>query len=167
MRRAVWLGLNLLTAFVAAATIDLFRETLDKVVILAVLMPIVASMGGVAATQTLTIMVRGISLGQIHRSNLLWLPSREALVGLGNGLIWAIAVALVVSFWFQDIIIAQIIAMAMVFNLLVAVISGVAVPSILRYFRIDPGIAGTVIVTTITDVAGFVSFLGLASLYYS
>ena len=167
MRRAVWLGLNLLTAFVAAATIDLFRETLDKVVILAVLMPIVASMGGVAATQTLTIMVRGISLGQIHRSNLIWLASREALVGLGNGLIWAIVVALIVSFWFQDIVIAQIIAMAMVFNLLVAVISGVAVPSILRYFKIDPGIAGTVIVTTITDVAGFVSFLGLASLYYS
>ena len=100
-----------------AATIDLFRETLDKVVILAVLMPIVASMGGVAATQTLTIMVRGISLGQIHRSNLIWLASREALVGLGNGLIWAIVVALIVSLWFQDIVIAQIIAIAKTFPL--------------------------------------------------
>ena len=165
-RRALWLGLNLITAFVAAATIDIFRETLDKVVILAVLMPIVASMGGVAATQTLTIMVRGISLGQIHRSNLMWLISRETLVGLANGILWAFVVALVASFWFQDTLIAKIIAIAMVINLMVAVISGVAVPSILRYFRIDPGIAGSVIVTTITDVAGFVSFLGLASLYY-
>ena len=124
-------------------------------------------MGGVAATQTLTIMVRGISLGQIHRSNLMWLISRETLVGLANGILWAFVVALVASVWFQDTLIAKIIAIAMVINLMVAVISGVAVPSILRYFRIDPGIAGSVIVTTITDVAGFVSFLGLASLYYT
>ena len=165
--RAIWLGLNLITAFVAAAAIDMFKDTIEKVVILAVLMPIVASMGGVAATQTLTIMVRGIALGQIHRSNLGWLAVRETMVGLANGLLWALVVALVASFWFQDLIMAQIIALAIIINLLVAVLSGVAVPSILKYFRIDPGIAGSVIVTTITDVAGFISFLGLASIYYN
>ena len=150
-----------------AAAIDMFKDTIEKVVILAVLMPIVASMGGVAATQTLTIMVRGIALGQIHRSNLGWLAVRETMVGLANGLLWALVVALVASFWFQDLIIALIIALAIIINLLVAVLSGVAVPSILKYFRIDPGIAGSVVVTTITDVAGFISFLGLASIYYN
>ena len=106
------------------------------------------------------------SFERIHRSNLMWLISRETLVGLAYGILWAFVVALVATVWFQDTLIAKIIAIAMIINLMVAVISGVAVPSILRYFRIDPGIAGSVIVTTITDVAGFVSFLGLASLYY-
>ena len=165
-KRAIWLGLNLITAFVAAASIDIFRDTIEKVVILAVLMPIVASMGGVAATQTLTIMVRGMALGQINRTNLGWLISRETIVGLANGFLWAAVVGLIASFWFNDIVIAQIIAIAMIFNLLVGVISGVTVPSILKYFKIDPGIAGSVIVTTITDVSGFICFLGLASLYY-
>ena len=164
-RRAVWLGLNLITAFVAAFVIDIFRETIDKVVTLAVLMPIVASMGGVAATQTLTIMVRGLALGQINKTNIRWLITRETIVGLGNGLIWALVVSVITSLWFQDLIIAQIIAIAMVINLLVAVISGVSVPLLLRYLKLDPGIGGIVIVTTITDVAGFMSFLGLASIY--
>ena len=164
-RRAVWLGLNLITAFVAAFVIDIFRETIDKVVTLAVLMPIVASMGGVAATQTLTIMVRGLALDQINKTNIRWLITREAIVGLGNGLIWALVVSVITSLWFQDLIIAQIIAIAMVINLLVAVISGVSVPLLLRYLKLDPGIGGIVIVTTITDVTGFMSFLGLASIY--
>jgi len=164
-RRAVWLGLNLITAFVAAFVIDIFRETIDKVVTLAVLMPIVASMGGVAATQTLTIMVRGLALDQINKTNIRWLITREAIVGLGNGLLWALVVSVITSLWFQDLIIAQIIAIAMVINLLVAVISGVSVPLLLRYLKLDPGIGGIVIVTTITDVAGFMSFLGLASIY--
>ena len=164
-RRAVWLGLNLITAFAAAFVIDVFRETIDKVVTLAVLMPIVASMGGVAATQTLTIMVRGFALDQINKTNIRWLITRETIVGLGNGLIWALVVSVVTTLWFQDLIIAQIIAIAMVINLLVAVISGVSIPLLLRYLKLDPGIGGTVIVTTITDIAGFMSFLGLASIY--
>ena len=165
-KRAIWLGLNLLTAFIAAATIDIFKETIEKVVVLAVLMPIVSSMGGVAATQTLTIMVRGFAMGQINRTNLKWLLARETIVGLTNGVVWALVVAIVASIWFNDFIIAQVIAIAMIFNLLIAVICGVAVPSLLRYLKIDPGIAGSVIVTTITDVSGFALFLGLASLYY-
>ena len=164
-RRAVWLGLNLITAFAAAFVIDVFRETIDKVVTLAVLMPIVASMGGVAATQTLTIMVRGFALDQINKTNIRWLITRETIVGLGNGLIWALVVSVVTTLWFQDPIIAQIIAIAMVINLLVAVISGVSIPLLLRYLKLDPGIGGTVIVTTITDITGFMSFLGLASIY--
>ncbi len=164
-RRAVWLGLNLITAFAAAFVIDVFRETIDKVVTLAVLMPIVASMGGVAATQTLTIMVRGFALDQINKTNIRWLITRETIVGLGNGLIWALVVSVVTTLWFQDLIIAQIIAIAMVINLLVAVISGVSIPLLLRYLKLDPGIGGTVIVTTITDITGFMSFLGLASIY--
>ena len=164
-RRAIWLGLNLITAFIAASVIDMFKETIDKVVTLAVLMPIVASMGGVAATQTLTIVVRGLALGQINKTNLRWLIARETIVGLGNGLLWALVVSAVATWWFQDFIIAQIIAIAMIINLLVAVLSGVSVPLLLRYFRLDPGIGGIVIVTTITDVVGFMSFLGLASIY--
>jgi len=163
--RAIWLGLNLITAFAAAFVIDIFRDTIAEVVTLAVLMPIVASMGGVAATQTLTIMVRGLALGQIERSNVLWLIKREALVGLGNGIIWAIVVSLVSAWWFQDYILAQIIAIAMVLNLFIAVLSGVSVPLILRFLKLDPGIGGSVIVTTITDIAGFVSFLGLATIF--
>jgi len=163
--RALWLGLNLITAFIAASFIDIFKETIAQVVTLAVLMPIVASMGGVAATQTLTIMVRGMALGQIGRTNIVWLIKRETLVGLSNGILWAAVVGFVASWWFQDILIAQIIAIAMIFNLLVGVLSGVFIPLLLRSINLDPGIGGTVIVTTITDVTGFVSFLGLASIF--
>ena len=163
--RAVWLGLNLITAFIAASFIDIFKDTIAEVVTLAVLMPIVASMGGVAATQTLTIMVRGMALGQIGKTNILWLIKRETLVGLGNGILWAIVVGLIASWWFQDTLIAQIIAFAMILNLLVGVLSGVFIPLLLKSINLDPGVGGTVIVTTITDVAGFVSFLGLATIF--
>ena len=163
--RAFWLGLNLITALIAASVIDLFRDTIQQLVTLAVLMPIVASMGGVAATQTLTIMVRGMALNQINRSNIRWLITREAIVGLGNGLLWAAIVSLIAAYWFNDFLIAQIIGIAMIINLIVAVLSGASVPIILKVLRIDPGIGGAVIVTTITDVAGFISFLGLATLY--
>ena len=132
---------------------------------MAVLMPIVASMGGVAATQTLTIMVRGMAMDQINRSNIRWLITRETIVGLGNGILWALVVSAVASYWFNDIVIAQIIGIAMIINLLIAVISGAAIPILLKILKIDPGIGGAVIVTTITDVTGFVSFLGLATLY--
>ena len=163
--RALWLGLNLITAFIAASFIDIFKETIAQVVALAVLMPIVASMGGVAATQTLTIMVRGMALGQIGRTNIAWLIRRETLVGLSNGILWAIVVGFVTSWWFQNTLIAQIIALAMIFNLLVGVLSGVFIPLLLKAINLDPGVGGTVIVTTITDVTGFVSFLGLASIF--
>ena len=163
--RALWLGLNLITAFIAASFIDIFKETIAQVVTLAVLMPIVASMGGVAATQTLTIMVRGMALGQIGRTNIAWLIRRETLVGLSNGILWAIVVGFVASWWFQNTLIAQIIAFAMIFNLLVGVLSGVFIPLLLKSINLDPGVGGIVIVTTITDVAGFVSFLGLASIF--
>ena len=163
--RAFWLGLNLITALIAASVIDLFRDTIQQLVTLAVLMPIVASMGGVAATQTLTIMVRGMALNQINRSNIRWLITREAIVGLGNGLLWAAIVSLIAAYWFNDFLIAQIIGIAMIINLIIAVLSGASVPIILRALRIDPGIGGAVIVTTITDVTGFISFLGLATLY--
>ena len=163
--RAFWLGLNLVTALIAASVIDLFRDTIQQLVTLAVLMPIVASMGGVAATQTLTIMVRGMALNQINRSNIRWLITREAIVGLGNGLLWAAIVSLIAAYWFNDFLIAQIIGIAMIINLIIAVLSGASVPIILKVLRIDPGIGGAVIVTTITDVAGFISFLGLATLY--
>ena len=163
--RAFWLGLNLITALIAASVIDLFRDTIQQLVTLAVLMPIVASMGGVAATQTLTIMVRGMALNQINRSNIRWLITREAIVGLGNGLLWAVVVSLIAAYWFNDFLIAQIIGIAMIINLIIAVLSGASVPIILKVLRIDPGIGGAVIVTTITDVTGFISFLGLATLY--
>ena len=163
--RAFWLGLNLITALIAASVIDLFRDTIQQLVTLAVLMPIVASMGGVAATQTLTIMVRGMALNQINRSNIRWLITREAIVGLGNGLLWAAVVSLIAAYWFNDFLIAQIIGIAMIINLIIAVLSGASVPIILKVLRIDPGIGGAVIVTTITDVTGFISFLGLATLY--
>ena len=163
--RAFWLGLNLVTALIAASVIDLFRDTIQQLVTLAVLMPVVASMGGVAATQTLTIMVRGMALNQINRSNIRWLITREAIVGLGNGLLWAAVVSLIAAYWFNDFLIAQIIGIAMIINLIIAVLSGASVPIILKALRIDPGIGGAVIVTTITDVTGFISFLGLATLY--
>ena len=163
--RAIWLGLNLITAFIAASFIELFRDTIQELVTLAVLMPIVASMGGVAATQTLTIMVRGMSMNQINRSNVIWLIKREAIVGLSNGILWAFIVSIIASYWFNNLLIAQVIGIAMIINLLVGVISGAGVPIILKILKIDPGIGGPVIVTTITDVAGFVSFLGLATLF--
>ncbi len=149
----------------AAFVIDIFKDTIAQVVTLAVLMPIVASMGGVAATQTLTIMIRGMAMNQINRTNIFWLIRREAIVGLSNGLFWALIVGLVSSWWFQDFVLAQILAIAMIFNLFIAVLSGVSVPLLLKFFKLDPGVGGSVIVTTITDIAGFVSFLGLASLF--
>lgn len=165
-RRAVWLGINLLTAFLAAFVINLFEETIAKVVTLAVLMPIVASMGGVAGVQTLTLVVRGAALGHVGSANLWWLVNRELLVGILNGLLWAGVVAAAAAFAFQDLTLGAIIAAAMLINMVVAALAGALVPHILQTMKIDPAIAGGVVVTTITDVAGFTSFLGLATLVY-
>ena len=164
-RRALWLGANLLTAIFASTAISLFESTLDKVVALAILMPIVASMGGVAGSQTLTVVIRGMALGQIERGNLNWLLSKEFAVGALNGLLYALVVGCVVSLWFQDATMALIIALAMAINLMAAALSGTLLPVLLRKLDIDPALAGTVILTTITDIVGFVSFLGLATIF--
>lgn len=165
-RRAVWLGINLITAFIASAVIGLFDQTIERLVALAVLMPIVASMGGIAGSQVLTLVIRGQALGHISSSNIGWLLNRELAVGFFNGLLWAAVIAGITLFWFDDPLLAGIIAAAIIINLLVAVLSGAALPIILKRQRIDPALAGGVILTTITDVVGFFSFLGLASIFY-
>ena len=164
--RGIWLGINLLTAIIASSVINLFKETIEEVIFLAVLMPIIASMGGVAATQTLTITVRGLALGQIMSTNYLYLLSREITVGVVNGFFWALVLGLISYFWFGELTITLIILLSMVINLFMAVISGMGIPILLKFFKLDPAIAGSVIVTTITDVVGFMSFLGLATLFY-
>ena len=164
-RRIVWLGLNLITGFVAALAINIFQDTIDKIVYLAVLMPIVASMGGVAATQTLTIVLRGLTLEQISNSNLGWLFKRELAVSILNGIVLSLIISLVTYVWFNQFILSALIAAAMIINLLSSVVAGVFVPIILRRLNQDPAIAGSVIVTTVTDVVGFVSFLGLATIF--
>lgn len=166
-RRAVWLGVNLLTAFVAAAVINLFQGAIEKVVALAVLMPIVASMGGIAGTQSLTVLIRALAMGQVSRSNARWLVSRELLAGAMNGLIWALVVAAATAAWFGDTTLGLIIAAAIVINLVTAGATGALLPMTLRRLRIDPALAGGVILTTVTDVVGFLSFLGLATVFYA
>lgn len=165
-RRAMWLGINLITAFLASAVINLFEGALDKVVALAVLMPIVASMGGVAGTQTLTVVIRGMALGQISNINRGWLINKEFLVGVINGLFWSIVVAVAAAAWFDDVMLGGIIAAAMVINLVTAGLAGSIIPIVLRKMDIDPALAGGVALTTVTDVVGFMSFLGLASWFY-
>ena len=164
-RRAVWLGINLLTALLASTAISLFEHTLDKLVALAILMPIVASMGGVAGSQTLTVVIRGMALGQIERGNISWLLSKEFATGALNGLLYALVVGCVVSLWFQDATMALIIGLAMAINLMAAALSGTLLPILLKSIDIDPALAGTVILTTITDIVGFISFLGLATIF--
>ncbi len=166
-RRAVWLGINLLTAFLASAVIGMFEQTLEKVVALAILMPIVASMGGIAGSQTLTLVIRGIATGHIRNNNLRWLLSREVLVGLLNGVLWGGAVAVAASIWFSDITIGFIIGGALIINLVIAVFSGSILPSLLKSMNIDPALAGSVLLTTITDVVGYFVFLGLATAFYN
>lgn len=166
-RRAIWLGVNLITAFLAAAVINVFEETIAEVVALAVLMPIVASMGGIAGTQTLTLVIRGMALGQIAPANLGWFLNRELLIAALNGLLWAALVATGAALAFQDVTLGGIIALAMVINILVAAIAGSLLPSLLAMLDVDPAIAGGIVLTTVTDVAGFFTFLGLATLVYS
>jgi magnesium transporter len=166
-RRALWLGLNLLSAILASSAISLFEATLEKVVALAILMPIVASMGGVAGSQTLTVMVRGMALGQIERDNIKWLLSKEFIVGALNGILWALVMGALVSLWFNDWTIALIIGLAMTINLMAAALAGTLLPVLLRRINIDPALAGSVILTTVTDIVGFVSFLGLATVFYT
>lgn len=163
-RRSVWLGANLLTAFLASWVIGLFEATIQQVVALAVLMPIVASMGGIAGSQTLTLVIRAQALGQLATGNTRALLIKELAVGLLNGLLWAIVVAGIATAWFRDIKIGGIIAAAIGINLAAAALAGVLVPVVLRKLNIDAALAGGVVLTTVTDVVGFTAFLGIATL---
>jgi magnesium transporter len=164
-RRAVWLGINLMTAFLAAWVIGRFEAALEQVVALAVLMPIVASMGGIAGSQTLTLAIRGLALGQISRTNSNWLMRKEIGISLINGVLWALVVAVIATLWFQDVRIGGIIAVALIINMLAAGIAGIAIPLGLKRLGIDPALSGSVVLTTVTDVIGFMAFLGLATVF--
>lgn len=162
--RSIWLGINLGTALLAAAVIGQFEAVLAKVVALAVLMPVVASMGGIAGSQTLTVVIRGLAMGQIGGSNRWWLFNKELWVGAINGVIWAIIMAIIAQLWFHDIKISMVIGLAIAINMTAANTSGIAIPLMLKRMNIDPALSASVILTTVTDIVGFMSFLGLASL---
>ena len=165
-RRAVWLGVNLITAFVVAGAIGLFQEILQQIVILAVLMPIVASMGGVAGNQTLILVIRGIAMGKIQRSNARKLLVKESSVALLNGFTWSIVVSVLAVVLFQTTWeIGLIVGAAMLLNIFASAIAGVSIPFLLKKMGIDPALAGGVLMITLTDVLGFVTFLGLATLF--
>jgi len=164
-RRAVWLGINLITAFIAASVVDIFETTLDKIVLLAILMPIVPSMGGVAGTQSLTIMTRALALGHIDKSNLSGILKKEILVGIINGILWAVVVGGLTYLWFKNALVGAVIAGAMTINLIVAALAGFLIPITLKRFNIDPALAGGVVLTTITDVIGYMTFLGLGAIF--
>ncbi len=164
-RRSVWLALNLATAFLASWVIGLFEATLEQVVALAVLMPIVASMGGIAGSQTLTLTIRGLAMGQIADSNTAWLLRKEVGIGILNGLVWSVVVAIITYLWFNSVAIALVIGAALTLNMLAAALAGILVPLSLNRLKIDPALSGAVVLTTVTDVVGFMSFLGLATLF--
>ncbi len=163
--RAVWLGINLITAFLASWFIGLFEATLQQVVALAVLMPVVASMGGIAGSQTLTLIVRGLALKQVTSANRKALLQKELRVGGLNGAVWAVVIGIVAYFWFSNPMLGVVIALAILFNIVAAAIAGVTLPVILHKLKIDPALAGSVILTTVTDIVGFVAFLGLGTLF--
>ena len=164
MRRSIWLGVNLVTAFIAVYFIGLFEATLQQKIALAILMPVVASMGGIAGTQTLIIVTRGIATGRVITANIKSLINKEVAVSGLNGVIWSIVIALATYYWFSDVVLSVVIGLAIIVNLVVAAFSGAFLPLLLTKLRIDPALAGGVILTTITDVIGFVAFLGLAAL---
>ena len=162
-RRTLWLGANFLTALLAAAAIGVFEATIEKVVALAILMPIVASMGGIAGSQSLALVIRAQALDQIGSSNSKLLILKESAIGLLNGVIWSAVIASIVYLWFESLFLGGVIAAAIMINLIIGAISGVSLPLILEKLDIDPALAGGVILTTITDVVGFVSLLGIAT----
>ncbi len=164
-RRSLWLGVNLLTAFLASWVISLFDTTIEQIVALAILMPVVASMGGIAGSQTLTLVIRGMALGHISPNNAHRLFLKELWVGVWNGLIWAIIIAGVAGLWFNNLKLSLIIGLAIIINLIAAATAGATIPLLLRRIGADPALAGSVVLTTITDVIGFFAFLGLASIF--
>ena len=165
-RRALWLGVNLFTAVFASLVIYIFQETIDEVVYLAILMPIVANMGGVAGTQTLTLVIRSMALGHISPSNSRWLLIRELGVATINGIIWASLISVIAFIWYQDTRISYIIAVATMINLIIAALAGAYLPIFLKKINVDPALAGSVALTTVTDSIGFFTFLGLAKMFY-
>ena len=166
-QRAIWLAINLATAILAASVIAFYQDTIEKVVALAVLMPIVASMGGIAGTQSLTVLIRAMAMGQINDRTEIWLVRREIFVSIISGLIWAFVIAVIAAYWFDDTTLGLIIAFAIIINLITAGIAGASLPLILDRLRIDPALAGGVVLTTITDVVGFFAFLGVAAYFYN
>ena len=166
-RRSVWLGINLLTAFLASGVIGMFEATLEQVVALAILMPVVASMGGIAGTQALTIVIRGMALGRVGSANIRALVSREVLIGTANGLFWSLVVGFAAFLWFGDFTLGYVIALAIIVNLIVAAVVGTLLPGYLKSLQIDPALAGGLVLTTVTDVVGFFCFLGIATLVYA
>jgi magnesium transporter len=165
-RRALWLGINLLTAFLASAVIGIFDKVLIEVVALAVLMPIVASMGGITGSQTLTLTIRGLATGQLNTANYRALRDKELSVAAVNAFVWAMLVAVMTIFWFDNYLLSVILSLAMVINMLVASLSGIVIPMVLNKHGIDPALAGSVILTTVTDVVGFFVFLGGATIVF-
>lgn len=163
-KRGVWLGINLLTAILASVTIGLFEDVIAQVVALAVLMPIVASMGGIAGSQTLTLMIRAMALNQITPGNRFKLLKNELGIGSLNGIAWALIIGGLAGLWFQSPVLGGTIALAIIVNIITAALFGVLIPIILDKFKLDPALAGSVILTTVTDVVGFFAFLGTASL---
>lgn len=162
-RRAIWLGINLLTAFLAAWVIGLFETSIEKIVALAVLMPVVASMGGVAGSQTLTLVTRGLALNQINRKNMAKLIGHEFSIGALNGMLWAGVVGMIAFQWFGDWQLGIVFGAAMIIVLIAGVLAGTTIPPLLKKMGIDPALAGGVVLTTVTDVVGFFAFLGLAT----
>ncbi|MFC1750536.1 magnesium transporter [Pseudomonadota bacterium] len=163
-RRGVWLGVNLMTALIASWVIGLFDATIEQVVALAVLMPIVASMGGIAGSQTLTLVIRGMALGHIGEANARSILGKELAVGAMNGMLWAVVVAVIASLWFDNYLIGLIIAVAMLINLIVAALAGATIPLLMQRMGADPALSSSVVLTTVTDVVGFFAFLGLATI---
>jgi len=165
-RRALWLGINLITAFLASAVIGIFDKVLIEVVALAVLKPIVASMGGITGSQTLTLTIRGLATGQLNTANYRALRDKELSVAAVNSVVWAVIVAAMTIFWFDNYLLSVILSVAMVVNMLVAALSGIIIPMVLDKNGIDPALAGSVILTTVTDVVGFFVFLGSATIIF-
>jgi magnesium transporter len=163
-RRSIWLGVNLVTALMAAAVSDLFEATLSQLAVLAILNTIVPSMGGVAGNQTLTLVIRGMALGHVSPGNSRWLVSKELAIGFLNGVIWAVLIATVIALWKQNLELGLIIAFAMLMNMIAAGLAGATLPIAMKKLKIDPALAGSVILTTITDVVGIFAFLGTATL---
>jgi magnesium transporter len=163
VRRAGWLGINLLTAFLAAWVIGFFEGAIERMVALAVLMPVVASMGGVAGSQTLTLVTRGMALDQIGRRNIWNLAAHELTIGGLNGVFWAAVVAAIAYYWFNDLMLGMVFGAAMLIVIFTGALVGTFIPLILKRVGIDPALAGGVVLTTATDAIGFFAFLGLAT----
>jgi len=163
-RRSPWLAIHLVTSLIAIYVVSMFEKSIAQIVALAILMPLNAGMGGVAGSQTMTLVIRGMALNRINNSNAMWLVGREAMVGMLNGIIWALVVSAVTIFWFGNTKLGLVIAVAMIINLFIAQVAGAVIPLAQKRMGIDPALAGHVVLTAVTDVVGFLSFLGLATL---